>query len=165
MEFFGSDWAAVFQTDVPIFELIVRGTVLYFVVFIILRSTLRRSAGELSMLDFIFVLLVANGAADAMTGGATSIPAGVITVVTVVAWNYILNSLAFYIPIIERLLSPPPLLVVRDGKMLRRNMRKEFLTEQELMAQLREQGVENVEDVKSAHLEGDGNISVIPKDA
>jgi uncharacterized membrane protein YcaP (DUF421 family) len=86
-------------------------------------------------------------------------------VVTVVAWNYILNSLAYYIPIIERLLSPPPLLIVRDGKMLRRNMRKEFLTEQELMAQLREQGVENLEDVKSAHLEGDGNISVIPKEA
>ena len=165
MEFFGSDWESVFVTDVPIFELIVRGTVLYFVVFIILRSTLRRSAGELSMLDFIFVLLVANGAADAMTGGATSIPAGVITVATVVAWNYILNSIAYYVPFVERLLSPPPLLIVRDGKMVRKNMRKEFLTEQELMGQLREQGIEDLGGVKSAHLEGDGNISVIPKSA
>ena len=47
MEFFGSDWQEVFATDLPIFELFVRATVLYFAVFIILRSTLRRSAGEL----------------------------------------------------------------------------------------------------------------------
>jgi uncharacterized membrane protein YcaP (DUF421 family) len=164
MEFFGSDWRAVFEPDVPLFELFVRGTVLYFSVFIILRSTLRRSAGELSMLDFIFVLLVANGAADAMTGGATSIVGGLVTVITVVAWNYILNSLSYYIPLFERLVSPPPLQVVRDGKMVRKNMRREFLSEQELMAQLREEGVDDLAKVKAAHLEGDGNISVITYD-
>jgi uncharacterized membrane protein YcaP (DUF421 family) len=41
-------------------------------------------------------------------------------------------------------------------------MRKEFLSEQELMAQLREEGIDDVTRVKAAHLEGDGNISVIP---
>jgi uncharacterized membrane protein YcaP (DUF421 family) len=164
MDIFGFDWKSAFWTDLPIFELFIRGTILYFVVFIMLRSTLRRSAGELSMLDFIFVLLVANGAADAMTGGETSIPAGVITVATVVAWNYILNSLGYHIPLIERLLSPQPLPVVRDGKLLRKNMRREFLTEQELMGQLREEGIEDLSKVKAAHIEGDGNISVIPYD-
>jgi uncharacterized membrane protein YcaP (DUF421 family) len=161
MEFFGSDWQAVFATDVPIFELVVRGTVLYFAVFIILRSTLRRSAGELSMLDFIFVLLVANGAADSMTGGSISIVGGLVTVITVVAWNYILNSLSYYVPLVERLVSPPPLPVVRNGRLIRSNMRKEFLSEQELMGQLREEGVEDISRVKAAHIEGDGNISVI----
>jgi uncharacterized membrane protein YcaP (DUF421 family) len=116
------------------------------------------------MLDFIFVLLVANGAADAMTGGATSIVAGVVTVVTVVAWNYLLNSLSYYVPLVEKLVSPPPLQVVRNGKLIRPNMRKEFLSEQELMGQLREQGVEDLEKVKAAHIEGDGNISVITFD-
>jgi uncharacterized membrane protein YcaP (DUF421 family) len=164
MGIFGSDWSDVFAADVPIFELFVRATVLYFSVFIILRSTLRRSAGELSMLDFIFVLLVANGAADAMTGGATSIVAGLVTVVTVVAWNYVLNSLSFYIPLVERLVAPPPLQIVRDGKMLRHNMRKEFLSPNELMGQLREQGIEDVAEVRRAHIEGDGNISVITFD-
>lgn len=164
MEFFGSDWQEVFATDLPIFELFVRATVLYFAVFIILRSSLRRSAGELSMLDFIFVLLVANGAADSMTGGSTSIVGGLVTVITVVAWNYLLNSLSYYVPLVERLVSPPPLQVVKDGKLIRRNMRKEFLSEQELMGQLREEGVDDISAVKAAHIEGDGNISVITFD-
>jgi uncharacterized membrane protein YcaP (DUF421 family) len=161
MNFSGTDWQKVFTTDYSIVELFVRATVLYFVVFLIMRFTLRRSAGELSMLDFIFVLLVANGAADAMTGGATSVPAGVVTVVTVVLWNYLLNSLGYYFPLIDRLIAPPPLLVIRDGKMVRNNMRREFLTKEELMAQLREQGVDDIARVKTAYLEGDGNISVV----
>jgi uncharacterized membrane protein YcaP (DUF421 family) len=161
MSFSGTDWQEVFTTEYSIVELFVRATVLYFVVFLIMRFTLRRSAGELSMLDFIFVLLVANGAADAMTGGATSIPAGVVTVVTVVLWNFLLNSLGYYFPLIDRLIAPPPLLVIRDGKMVRNNMRREFLTKEELMAQLREQGVDDIARVKTAYLEGDGNISVV----
>ena len=162
MEFLGADWQKVFETDLSIVELFVRATVLYFAVFIILRSTLRRSAGELSMLDFIFVLLVANGASDSMTGGSISIIGGLVTVITIVGWNYLLNSLSYYVPLIERLVSPPPLQVVKHGKMIRKNMRKEFLSEQELMAQLREEGIDDVTRVKAAHLEGDGNISVIP---
>jgi uncharacterized membrane protein YcaP (DUF421 family) len=164
MEWFGADWETVFITEIPVVEIVVRSTVLYFVVFLIMRGTLRRTAGQLSMLDFIFVLLVANGAADAMTGGATSIMSGVIIVLTVVAWNYILNSLSYRIPMLERLVSPPPLRIVDKGKMLRRNMRQEFLTEQELMAQLREEGIEDLSKVKAAHIEGDGNISVITYD-
>jgi uncharacterized membrane protein YcaP (DUF421 family) len=164
MNWFGANWEDVFLTEIPVTEIVVRATVLYFVVFLIMRGTLRRTAGQLSMLDFIFVLLVANGAADAMTGGATSIMSGVIIVLTIVAWNYVLNSLSFRIPALERLVSPPPLRVIDNGKMLRGNMRKEFLTEQELMAQLREEGVEDIKKVKAAHIEGDGNISVIVHD-
>lgn len=164
MELLGIDWEAMFESEQSLSELFVRATILYFVVFGILRATLRRSAGELSMLDFIFVLLVANGAADAMTGGATSVPAGVVTVVTVVVWNYLLNSLGYYIPFIERLIAPPPLLLVKEGQMQRRNMRREFLTKDELMAQLREEGVDDLAMVKTAYLEGDGNISVVTND-
>ena len=158
------DWQAMFESELSLAELFLRATILYFVVFGIMRGTLRRSAGELSMLDFIFVLLVANGAADAMTGGASSIPAGVVTVVTVVLWNYLLNSLGYYIPLIERLVSPPPLLLIKEGQMLRNNMRREFLTKDELMAQLREEGVDDLAMVKTAYLEGDGNISVVTHD-
>jgi uncharacterized membrane protein YcaP (DUF421 family) len=162
MEIFGSDWSSVLASDTPIFELFVRSTALYFFVFVLMRSTLRRSAGELSMLDFIFVLLVTNGAADAMTGGGTSVTSGIVVVATIVGWNYTLNSLSYRIPAVERLLSPQPLQVVRDGELLRRNMRREFLTEQELRGQIREEGIEDLSHVKAAYIEGDGNISVIP---
>lgn len=165
MQFFIDTWEEVLRPDISIVESIVRGTILYFAVFVLMRGTLRRTAGELSMLDFIFVLLVANGAADSMTGGAVSISNGLVVMITVIFWNYVLNSLSWYIPALEYLTAPPPLVVVRDGKMLRRNMRREFLTENELMAQLREQGIEEVSNVKEAYIEGDGNISVIERES
>ena len=164
MELTGVDWRAIIEPDIPILESVVRGTILYFFVFTLMRGTLRRTAGELSMIDFIFVLLVANGAADSMTGGAVSITSGIVIILTIVAWNYLLNSLSWYIPALQRWTTPPPLQVIDNGKLLRRNMRKEFLTEDELMAQLREEGIEDVSSVKAAHIEGDGNISVITND-
>jgi uncharacterized membrane protein YcaP (DUF421 family) len=47
------------------------------------------------------------------------------------------------------------------GRLLRRNMRREYLTEEELMGHLREQGIDQVEMVKSATIEGDGRIFVV----
>ena len=164
MEFLDVDWQAVVSPDIALIESFARGTVVYFFVFIIMRGTLRRTAGELSMLDFIFVLLVANGAADAMTGGSISVANGAFIILTVVFWNYALNTLSWYLPALQRWTTPPPLQVVRDGALLRRNMRKEFLTEDELMAKVREDGIENISDVKAAYIEGDGNISIITND-
>ena len=158
----GLDWDAVLRPDISILESFVRATALYFFVFIVMRSTLRRTAGELSMLDFIFVLLVANGAADAMVGGSISATNGAVLILTVVGWNYVLNTLSWHLPVLERFTSPPPLQVIREGKFLHRNMRKEFITKEELLGQLREEGLEDVGRVKAAYLEGDGNISVIP---
>jgi uncharacterized membrane protein YcaP (DUF421 family) len=158
------NWNDVFTPDVSILESFIRGTVIYFAVFIIMRSTLRRTAGELTMLDFIFVLLVASGAADAMVGGSISAINGIVLILTIVAWNYALNTLSWYFPIIERWTVPPPLQIVRKGRLVRRNMRKEFLTEAELMSKLREDGIESVSDVKAAFIEGDGNISIIAYD-
>ena len=53
MELTGVDWRAIIEPDVPILESVVRGTILYFFVFTLMRGTLRRTAGELSMIDFI----------------------------------------------------------------------------------------------------------------
>jgi len=156
------DWKTVFATDIPLLETVVRGSVIYLAVFFLLRLSLRRTAGELTMLDFVFVLLAASAGADAMTGGSTSISNSIVLVATIVAWNYSLNSLGYFVPFIERLVSPSPLQVIRNGKVIRKNMRREFVTTEELHMQLREEGVENVEDVKAAFIEGDGNISVIP---
>ncbi len=75
--------------------------------------------------------------------------------------NYLVNFLSFHVPFIERMVSPAPIQVVKDGRLLRRNMRREFLTEEELMEHLRQQGVEQLMEVKEAHIESEGKITVI----
>lgn len=164
MAFDPIDWGALFGFDAPILELVIRGTVMYFLVLLFLRLTGRRAMGELSLLDFLFVLLIAVGTQNAVLGDQSSIGSGVVLVLTLVAWNFLLNYLVYRFPAIERYFSPPPLKIIENGNLLSRNMRRELITREELFAQLREQGVEDISQVKLAFIEGDGQISVISKE-
>lgn len=62
------------------------------------------------------------------------------------------------------ILRSPSLKLIEDGHVNRKNLRAEMLTEDELMSQLREQGVEHVSGVKRARLDGDGRLSVIKRE-
>jgi uncharacterized membrane protein YcaP (DUF421 family) len=85
-------------------------------------------------------------------------------VATIVFWSYALDWLAFHSPTFRRLIHPPPLELIRDGKVNRRNLRRELVTMDELKAQLREQGIDDLTRVRCAHMEGDGRISVVDQD-
>jgi uncharacterized membrane protein YcaP (DUF421 family) len=165
MAFHSINWHDLFVFDVPILETVIRGSVMYLFTITIVRITGRRSVGQLGMLDFIFVLLLSIGAGNALVGEHTSIGSGLVLVLTLVAWNVGMNWLGYRFDTIDRFISPPPIQVIRNGELLRRNMRSEFLTENELMTSLREQGCEDYAAVKNAFLEGDGRISVVLRDA
>ena len=59
------------------------------------------------------------------------------------------------------MIEPPPLPLIKNGKMLRKNMKLELIKEDELLMELREQGIDDVSKVKEAYIESDGRISVI----
>lgn len=162
MQLLKVDWSKVFVLETPLLELIVRGSVLYFGILVLMRLMPRRTGGELAMMDLVFVILIAEAASHAM-GDYTAIADGFVLIITFMAWNYLINLLSFHIPFIERLVSAPPIQVVKDGQLLRRNMRREYLTEEELMDHVRQQGIEEINDVKAAYVEGEGKITVISK--
>ena len=159
------DWRHLFRLDLSIFEIFVRGSVLYIGVFILMRVVLKRQAGGVGMTDLLVVVLLADAAQNAMAGEYHSITAGLLLVGTILFWSATLDWLSFHSPLVRRFVEPPPLLLVKDGQLLRHNMRRELITREELMSLLREHGVDNVADVKSAQLEGDGKLSVVSKDA
>ena len=155
------DWKSFFSLDVPWPEIILRGSIIYISLFILLRVVLKRQSGSLGMTDLLLITLIADASQNAMAGEYRSIPAGLILVSTIIFWSYALDWLSFRSPWFGRLVEPPPLPLVREGKMLRRNMRHELITEAELMSQLREQGLDDIEKVKQAFMEPDGHISVV----
>src|SRR5205085_9001258 len=99
-----------------------------------------------------------------MASDYTSIPDGMVLIATLVFWSFALDWLGYHVRVIQRFVRPAPLLLVRDGRMLRRHMRQELITEDELMSQLRLQGTDDLAEVKEARMEGDGRISVITRD-
>ncbi len=158
------DWRSIFFPSVGVAEIFIRGTIVYLFLFIILRM-LRREAGAIGISDLLLVVLIADAAQNAMSSDYKSVTDGVFLVSVIAFWDYFLNWLGYRSSVVRRLLRPPPLLLVKDGRMLRRNMRQEMITKEELMGQLREQGIENIEEVKKSYLEGDGRISVIRNDS
>ncbi len=163
--FWTVDWRAIVTPNHSVLEMVVRGTIMYVMVFGFLRLVLKRQTGGLATTDILVIVLVAEAAGNGFTAEYTSVVEGTVVVGTILFWTYALEWVAHRFPSCERLLRPPPLLLIDNGKMLRKNMRSELVTEDELMAQLREKGIEDYAKVKRASMEADGMISVIPIDA
>ena len=142
------DWEKLLIPDESLLELIVRGTVLYLVLFTFLRLLSRREVGNFGLTDLLVLVLVADAAQNAMAGEYRSITGGIVLVAVMVGWSFVLDALAWRFPRIGRFLHPFPLRLVRDGQMLRRNMRRELITKEELTSLLREQGVEDIRQVR-----------------
>jgi uncharacterized membrane protein YcaP (DUF421 family) len=157
------DWESIFLPDVPLLEMILRGSVMYIALFVLLRVILKRQTGSLGMSDLLLITLIADASQNAMAGEYRSIPAGIVLVGTIIFWSYAFDWLGFKFSWFSRLIEPPPLPLIKDGKLLHRNMRREFITEDELMGQLREQGLDTWEEVKEAYIESDGQFSVVQR--
>ena len=158
------DWKSIFLPDTPLLEIFLRGSLMYITLFVLLRLVLKRQTGTLRMTDLLLITLIADASQNAMAGDYQSLPDGILLVGTIMFWSYAFDWLAFRSEPFRRLIEPPPLPLVRDGELLRRNMRSELITEDELMSQVREQGLERLEQVKEAYIESDGNISVVKRE-
>jgi uncharacterized membrane protein YcaP (DUF421 family) len=155
------NFEALFAIDISPLELIVRGSLMYWFLFLMFRFVLRRDAGSLSIADLLLIVLVADASQNAMSGGYDSVAEGCILVGTIAGWNYAIDWLSFHVPAIRRVAEPPPLPLIRNGRMQRANMRQQLMTVDELKSLLRQQGIEDMADVKVAYMEGDGEISIL----
>ena len=155
-----SDWSAIFGPDVPIIETLVRGTIMYFALLILMRIN-NRNAGEVGLADVLVIVLLADAAQNGMAGESKSITEALLLISTIVAWDWIFDYLGFKSPFWKRILEPEPLLLVEDGKIIRKQLEKELMTEDDLLSQLRQQGVGDPSIVKKCYLESNGRFSVL----
>jgi len=158
------DWAWLVDFKVPAWELMLRGSAMYWFLFLIFRLVLRRDVGAVGVADVLLVVLVADASQNAMTGGYTSVAEGAVLVATLIGWNLLLDWMAFRFRWAYRLVEPPPLLLIRNGRVLHKHLRSEMMTLAELRGQLRQHGVESFDEVKGAWWESDGQFSVIKRD-
>ncbi|MFT3881600.1 MAG: DUF421 domain-containing protein [Gemmatales bacterium] len=155
------DWKAVFVPEISLLELILRGSLMYLLLFALLRYFLRRQQGTMSVMDLLLMVLIADASQNAMAGGYKSVPEGLVLCGTIMAWSFLLDWLSYRYPAVRKWLEPPPLALIRDGQLQRRHLRQEMITEEELKSHLRQQNVEDYNQVKLCYLEPDGQISVI----
>ena len=158
------DWRGMFVPEHSLLEMAVRGTIMYLLVFVLVRLMSKRQIGGLGPSDVLVIVLLAEVAGNGFTASDyRSIPEGAVLVATLLGWTYALEWLENRFPAMGRLIREPKVKLVENGRMLRRNMQAELVTRDELLAQLREKGLEDCEDVAAAYMEADGRISIIRK--
>jgi uncharacterized membrane protein YcaP (DUF421 family) len=164
MDIYPLDLVGIFSLTVSPLELMLRGSLMYWFLFVVLRFVLRRDVGSLGISDFLFVVILGDAAQSGMIGDATSATDAMVLLATLVFWSYMLDLMSFRFPLVQRFTSAPRLCLVRDGKLMRRNMRRELITDEELHAKIRQEGVEDIAAVKRMYLEADGEMSLIRND-
>ena len=108
------DWQEVFGFSVAPLEMLVRGTLMYWFLFLIFRVILRRNVGSVGIADILVLVIIADAAQNGMAGEYKSVTDGCILIATIVFWNYLVDWLSYRWDFLRKLLEPQPLLLIRE---------------------------------------------------
>lgn len=154
----------VFQMQQTFGEAFLRSTAIYWGIYLLFRFGGRRNIGSLGFADIVVVMLVSEAVGNGLSGSSDTVTDGLIVAAGIVLWSFLVDRLGYFFPAVSRVLSPDQLLLVKDGILQLKNMRREYVTRAELLEQLRINGIDELMQVKRAFLEANGEISVIKVD-
>ena len=142
---------------------LIRTVILYFLIMVGLRLMGKRQIGELEPSELVLTMMISDLAAVPMQDFGIPLLSGLIPILTLLSLSLLLSQLSLHSLRLRALICGTPALLIRDGKLQQEVMRKNRFTLDELMEQLRSQGISKIEDVKYAILENSGSLSVLPK--
>jgi uncharacterized membrane protein YcaP (DUF421 family) len=147
--------------DIGVGEKLVRSVVVYGFLLIAFRLCGKRQLGQLTAFDLVVLLIISNVVQNAVIGNDNSLGGGLIGATTILLLNLLVAYVTFRFKRADRVVEHSPTLLVRHGRILRQNLRRERLGPRDLRAALRHHGVVSVRDIRYAFLEEDGHVSVI----
>ena len=146
-------------------EIAIRTLAVYIILMIGLRLAGKRELGQMSVLELVLILLIANGVQNAMIGFDTSLSGGVVAALTLLTANAVVSRFVARTEWLQHAVRGTPSMLVNHGQVIADHMRREAISTDELMMAIREHGIERLEDVKMAVIEVDGTISIVPREA
>jgi uncharacterized membrane protein YcaP (DUF421 family) len=153
----------LFVPGTSLAEKIVRPVAVYVFLIVILRIGGRRELGQLNAFDLVVLLTLSNAVQNAIIGDDNSLLGGFIGGATLVLVNLGVNWFLYRHPTLDRRIEGEPVLLVKDGTLLRENLRHELITEEELLEAIHRQGVDRFESCAEVILEASGVISVLAR--
>lgn len=144
-------------------DLAIRATVLFLFVFLITRIIGRRELSSLEPFDLILLIVMGDAIQQGLTQDDYSVTGAVIVIGVFAILQVAVSFLSYRFGFLRPVLDGEPIVIVQDGKAIERNMKKERLTMEELMVEIRQQQIPSLDQVAWAVLETSGKVSVIPK--
>jgi uncharacterized membrane protein YcaP (DUF421 family) len=147
--------------DISCWHLVIRGSVVFIAVLLLLRLSGKRQVGQMGIAQFVALLLISNAVQNSMNGGDNSLIGGLILAVVLILLSFTIEVLTYRSKRLENLIQGRPTLLIHQGKILYEHLRRELLTPRELGAILRRQGIHELSEVEEAVLESDGFVSIV----
>lgn len=156
-------WHNMFVPELSVAEKILRPVLVYVVLVVLVRLAGRRELVQLNSFDLIVLLMLANTVQNATIGNDNSMVGGLIGVSALLLANYLVVRFLYHHPKVDHWVEGGPTVLIRHGQMIRGNLAREAITEEELMEAIRKQGLGSAGEVAEAVLETGGAISVVPR--
>ncbi|WP_019994642.1 DUF421 domain-containing protein [Aureimonas ureilytica] len=142
-------------------DIVLRATVMFAVLYLLVRLLGKRELGQMTPFELLVMIVMGDLIQQGVTHNDFSLTGATLAVVTFAFWGLVLSWASYLSPRAERLLEGVPRVILRDGKLLEDNLRRDRITRREVESEMRLAGIARMEDVAWAILEPQGKISFI----
>jgi uncharacterized membrane protein YcaP (DUF421 family) len=148
----------MFQLPIPLIEKVLRPVIVYLALVLLLRIFGKRELAQLNPFDLVVLLSLSNTVQNAIIGDDNSISGGIIGAFTLLAINWFVVRLLFRSPKLTRAIEGRPVVLIKDGHVDLKALKREALTREELIEVVHRQGFEHLHDVHRCELEPNGSF-------
>ena len=148
----------MFQMPLPLLEKLARPVIVYIVLVLLLRIFGKRELAQLNPFDLVVLLSLSNTVQNAIIGEDNSVTGGVVGAIGLLAINWLVVQMLFRSPRLTRLLEGRATLLIRNGQVDQKALKRESMTREELIEVIHRQGFEHVHQVRKCELEPNGTF-------
>ena len=156
-------WSDILTPGVPLIDKAIRTVVVYVFLLVGLRLAGKRELGQLNPFDLVVLLVLSNTVQNAIIGNDNSLLGGLFGAALLLALNYGVVRFLFLHPRLDRMAEGREVVLIRDGKLLERRLRRELITKSELASAARKQGIDDLRTIDCARLEVGGTLTFVTK--
>jgi uncharacterized membrane protein YcaP (DUF421 family) len=145
-------------------EIVIRASVLYFLIWILIRAMGKRELSEMSAFELVLLVTIGDLVQQGVTQEDYSITGAFLAIGTLGFWILVWSFVSYRFKATRGLIEGQPVIVVRDGRVQQEALKLERVTLEELLDAAREQGIADLRDVKFGVLEAGGKFSFLTDD-
>ena len=144
-------------------DLVLRAVFVFAFILLLTRVIGKRELGKMQPIDLILLIVLGDALQQGLTQDDYSLTGAVLVVGTIAVLQVFVSWVSYRFPRSRPILEGEPIIVVQDGQVIERNLRRERLTVEEIAEEARKQQIAHIDEIRFAILENDGTISCIPK--
>ena len=146
-------------------DIVLRATAMFVLLYVLIRLLGKRELGQMTPFELVLLVVMGDLIQQGVTHNDFSLTGGMLAIGTFAFWALTLSWATYLVPKLKNALEGEPRVIVKNGKIIEANLRRDRLTRDEILSEMRLAGIGRLADVEWAILEPQGKISFISKDS